>query len=370
MIYFDNAATTLKKPPAVIQAVSEAISCMGNPGRSGHSAAKLAADAVFNCRMLASDLFDISPNKIVFTMNATHALNIAIRSLIKPSANVVISGFEHNAVTRTLAALNAKVSVAGDRLFDKENSVRDFEMKIQADTDAVIVNHVSNVFGFIQPLEQIAELCYKKKVPLIVDAAQSAGVLPISAEKLHAAFIAMPGHKSLFGPQGSGMLLCGVNAMPLLYGGTGSLSKLQTMPDELPERIEAGTLNVPGICGLAAGMRYVMQTGLKTIHCRENNLIRCFYNGMKDMQACKIFHGDHNTHIGALSVVFPNIDCEQVGEYLSEHNVAVRSGFHCSPLAHHSANTYHTGTIRFSFSYMNTEAEVREVLFLMQKKMK
>lgn len=367
MIYFDNAATSLKKPPGVTQAVAEALSVMGNPGRSGHTAARLAADAVYECRTLASDFFEVEPTNAVFTMNATHGLNIAIRSLVPEGGRVVISGFEHNSVTRVLAALRARVAVAGDRLFDRANSLRSFETMLRPDTDAVIVNHVSNVFGFVQPLEEIAELCYRKKVPLIIDAAQSAGVLPLSVEKLHAAFIAMPGHKALFGPQGSGLLLCGSEPKPLLYGGTGSYSMLQTMPEELPDRIEAGTLNVPGICGLAAGMRFVMQTGLSTIRRREENLLRSFCTGIKPLDQWTVYRGENGTQVGALSLVCRGVDCETAADWFSEHGIAVRGGLHCSPLAHRSAGTDRTGTVRLSFSYLNTEAEVRDALQLLRK---
>ena len=363
MIYFDNAATTLRKPPGVAQAVAEAVSVMGNPGRSGHTAARLAADAVYACRMLASELFEIEPTDVVFTMNATHGLNIAIRSLVPPGGRVVISGFEHNSVTRTLEALHASVSVAGDRLFDPAYSLHSFEAAIRPDSDAVIVNHISNVFGYVQPLEEIAELCSRKGVPLIVDAAQSAGVLPLSAEKLHAAYIAMPGHKALFGPQGSGLLLCGRKPEPLLYGGTGSYSMLRTMPEELPDRIEAGTLNVPGICGLAEGLRFVMQTGFSVIRHREENLLRSFCMGMRDLPGWRLCGGE--VQIGALSLVPSGTDCETAAEWLSEHGIAVRAGLHCSPLAHRSAGTDRTGTVRFSFSCLNTEAEVRDALTLL-----
>lgn len=366
MIYFDNAATTLIKPPGVAEAVSEAFNTMGNPGRGGHFAARLAAEAVYDCRATASDFFEIAPERIAFTQNATHALNIAIMSLVAPHSHVVISGFEHNSVTRTLAALNAEITVAAERLFDPAYSVESFEKCIRNDTAAVIVNHVSNVFGFVQPLDEIAEICRKKKVPLIVDAAQSAGILPLSAEKLGAAYIAMPGHKALFGPQGTGMLLCGQTPKPLLYGGTGSYSMLDTMPEELPDRVEAGTLNVPGICGLTAGLRFVMRVGLPTIQMRERNLMRSFVEGLRKLECSHVYAGDETTQIGAVSVVFPALDCEQAGAVLNDAQIAVRSGLHCSPLAHRSAGTLQSGTVRFSFSVMNNEAEVRDVLHLFE----
>lgn len=367
MIYLDNAATTLRKPPEVIHAVNQAMETMGNPGRGAHKASSLAAQAVFHCREVAAALFDSSPANVVFAPNATHGLNIAIQSVIPRGSHVVISGFEHNSVTRPLTALNAEVSVAGNRLFDREYSIQSFTNAIRQDTAAVIVNHVSNAFGFIQPLEEIAEICDRKQVPLIVDAAQSAGVLQLSAEKLHAAFIAMPGHKSLFGPQGSGILLCGAKTKPLLYGGTGNESLQQTMPEDLPERLEAGTVNVPGICGLCAGMEFVLQTGLKTIKQKEHELMQFFCDEMMTMQGVRVFRDLHGEQIGSVSAVFPNADCEFVAEKLSHLGIAVRSGLHCAPLAHQSAGTVKTGTVRFSFSAMNTKREVYEVLKIIQK---
>lgn len=360
MIYLDNAATTVKKPPQVAEAVADAIRCMGNPGRSGHRAAQLAAEAVFECRELASDFFELPAANVVFTMNATHALNIAIRSLVAPGRRVVISGFEHNSVTRPLAALNAEIIVAGTKLFDAEGCLAEYDRTITPDTAAVIVSHISNVFGFVQPLERIAAICAARNVPLIVDAAQSAGVLPISVEKLHAAFVAMPGHKTLFGPQGTGLLLCGTCPQPLLYGGTGAYSLQQSMPEELPERIEAGTLNVPGICGLAEGLKYVQKRGTQNIRMHEKNLTQLLSSHLKTLPGCRVFYTDADCHLGAVSVVFEGKDCEQVAEELSEHGIAVRSGLHCAPLAHRSAGTLKTGTVRFSVCDMNTEAEIRK----------
>ena len=357
MIYLDNAATTLIKPPGVREAVAEAIGSMGNPGRSGHIAATHAADAVFRCRTIASELFDLSVNGVVFTLNATHALNIAIRTLVAPNAKVVISGFEHNSVTRLLHALNAEITVAGDRLFDTAYSVESFDRAITPDTAAVIVNHVSNVFGFIQPLEEIAALCRKKHVPLIVDAAQSAGVLPLSCEKLGAAFIAMPGHKSLFGPQGTGLLLCNDTPEPLLYGGTGSYSLLASMPEELPDRIEAGTLNVPGICGLSAGLQFISEQGTDRIRTHEEALRKILTEKLQQLPDCRVFCGSAANQVGTVSAVFENTDVEAAAQWLAERGIAVRAGLHCAPLAHRSAGTEKTGTVRFGVSALNTVTE-------------
>ena len=204
MIYLDSAATTFQKPPAVGRAMTEALASMSSPGRGGHPLAMRAADTAFQCRTELAELFDLDgPEGVAFTLNATHALNIAIKSLVPPGGRVVISGYEHNAVTRPLTALKTKVSVAGGPLFNQEAAIRAFDELIVPGVDVVICNHVSNVFGFVQPVEKVAALCRSRGVPLIVDASQSSGILPISMKSLGAAYIAMPGHKGLYGPQGA-----------------------------------------------------------------------------------------------------------------------------------------------------------------------
>ena len=226
MIYLDNAATTLRKPSSVYRAVRNAMHRAGTPGRGGHRAAMEAAETVYRCRELAAELFDVPyPEQVVFTMNSTHALNIAIRSLVRPGMRVVVSGYEHNAVMRPLYALGAEIRTARGILFDQADVLSAFRRELREDTGAVVLNHVSNVFGFIQPAAEIADLCRERGIPLILDASQSAGVLPISLKRLGAAFIAMPGHKGLYGPQGTGILLCGRKPEPLLFGGTGSGSR-------------------------------------------------------------------------------------------------------------------------------------------------
>jgi selenocysteine lyase/cysteine desulfurase len=228
-----------------------------NPGRGGYASAMAAAETVYRCRESAGRLFHCQPEQVVFTSNCTHGLNIAIRTLVQPGDKVAISGFEHNAVTRPLHALGAETMVAGRKLFDWEDTLQSWEDALRQRPKAAIFTHVSNVFGYILPVEEMASLCRLYGVPFIVDAAQSAGTLPISLKNLDADFIAMPGHKGLLGPQGTGLLLCGRDPKPLLFGGTGSNSREQAMPEFLPDRLEAGTLNVPGIAGLDAGMCYV-----------------------------------------------------------------------------------------------------------------
>ena len=272
MIYLDSAATSLLKPPSVVRATAMAMRTMASPGRGGHSAAMRAADTVFTCREAAAELFHVpEPERVVFTMNATHALNIAIHSLVSPGDPVVISGYEHNSVTRPLHALGAQVRVAESSLFEPEAAVSAFRRALPG-AKAAVCTMVSNVFGYLLPVREIAELCAAAGVPLIVDASQAAGCVAFDAAALGAAFVAMPGHKGLLGPQGTGILLCFAQPKPLLCGGTGSQSVLQDMPEELPDRLEAGTHNVPGIAGLLAGIRYLSAQGVENIERRERRL--------------------------------------------------------------------------------------------------
>ncbi len=352
MIYLDNGATSFHKPPAVRRAVEWAMGHCANPGRGGYDAARNAADVVYGCREEAAALFGCQPEQVVLTNNCTHGLNIAIRSLVSPGARVVVSGFEHNAVTRPLHALKAEIKVAGRKLFDWEDTLTSFARELEK-ADAAVFTHVSNVFGYILPVEDMAAMCRAKGIPFILDAAQSAGSLEVSLEKLGAAFIAMPGHKGLLGPQGTGLLLCGREAKPLLYGGTGSASIPQDMPADLPERLEAGTMNVPGIAGLREGLRYLRRTGVDSVFRREHRqLLRCC-EGLEKL-GLRVFAGEHQ----AATVSFlANQDCEETAQILAKQGIAVRAGIHCAPYAHESAGTLETGTVRVSFGHDATDAQ-------------
>lgn len=376
MIFLDSAATTLQKPPSVARAMTFAMQSAASPGRGGHPAAAKAAELVYECRETAAKLFQAAgPEQVVLTSNATHALNIAIRSLAKENGRAVISGYEHNAVTRTLHSLPVRVDVAQGRLFRPEEMVESFA-RLLPGADFAVCTHVSNVFGYILPLEEIAELCRKNGVPLVVDAAQSAGCLPLSMEQLGAEYLAMPGHKGLYGPQGTGLLICAQNAapLPLLAGGTGSNSLEQAMPDFLPDRLEAGTHNVPGAAGLTAGMRFVMEKGVKNIAAHEQALraeLARLLAKMPEYYAMESPWPEHQS--GVLSIVSMEKDVEELGEELGQQGICVRSGYHCAPLAHKSAGTLRTGTVRVSFSAFNRRQEVYRLaaaLAKMQQKFK
>lgn len=345
MIYLDNGATTFYKPPEVHAALQRAMRTCANPGRGGYPASLQAARTVYHTRESAAKLFECSPEQVAFTSNCTHGLNIAIRSLVKPGGRVVVSGFEHNAVTRVLHALGTRTTVAGRKLFDQEDTLTEFEAALRKGADAAVFLHVSNVFGYILPVEEMARLCKSYGVPFIVDAAQSAGTLPVSLSGWGADFIAMPGHKGLLGPQGTGILLCGRLPEPLICGGTGSASLQQEMPDYLPDRLEAGTVNVPGIAGLGAGIDHLLRTGVENVHKREHRQAERCAKGLEKL-GIQVFHGPHQA--GTVSFV-PEQDCEDFAQMLSRRGIAVRAGLHCAPLAHESAGTLQTGTVRVSF---------------------
>ncbi len=347
MTYLDHGATSFHKPESVYRAMGCALENCANPGRGGHKAAMAAAKTVLRCRLQAGELFHCPPEQVVMTHNCTHGLNMAINTLVKPGSKVLISGFEHNAVTRPLYARNAAITVAGRKLFDWDNTLEEFEDGLRRGVDAAVFTHVSNVFGYILPVKEIADLCRQYGVPFILDAAQSAGMLDVDMEDLGADFIAMPGHKGLLGPQGTGLLLCKDLPKPLMQGGTGSLSQSQEMPDFLPDIAEAGTLNVPGIAGLAAGIAYVRKQDPKRIIDREQRQAQRAAKGLAKL-GFRVFSGPHQG--GTVSFV-PPMDCEEAAKAFADNGIAVRAGLHCAPLAHESAGTLKTGTVRVSFGH-------------------
>lgn len=369
MIYFDSGATTLEKPASVRWAMARAVNTMSSPGRGSHQATRLAEETDYACRTAAARLFGVEDeSNVIFTSNATHGLNIAIHTLVQPGSRVVISGYEHNAVTRPLHAIpNVTLTVLDTPLFQPERMVEELKEALGHGADVVICNHVSNVFGCIQPVEEMAVLCRNAGVPFLLDASQSAGILPVRMDVLQAAFIAMPGHKGLYGPQGTGLLLCNHEVLPLLYGGTGSLSKLQTMPDMLPDRLESGTHNMPGIAGLLEGIRYVQRTGVEKIAAHERRLTAQAVELLRNTEGIRLFWCDGFRHqTGVLSFIVEGVDCEEMGEAMASRGIALRAGLHCAPLAHRTVGTLKTGTIRFSPSAFNTPAQVMQFAQILQ----
>ena len=357
MIYLDNGATSFHKPESVHRAVQHSLRTCANPGRGGYGASMAAAREVFACRQTASELFDCDPEQVVFTSNCTHGLNLAIHSLVKPGATVAITGFEHNAVLRPLVARSCRLQIGGRKLFDWEDTLESFEKALRG-ADAAVFTHVSNVFGYILPVEEMARMCRDKQIPFVVDAAQSAGPLPVKLRQLGADFIAMPGHKGLLGPQGTGLLLCSQPGQPLLYGGTGSASKDPCMPPDLPERLEAGTLNVPGIAGLRAGLTWLRREGIANVFRREHIQMRRCAAGL-DRLGYQVFTGDHQA--GTVSFL-PGTDCQEAADRLGQQGIALRAGLHCAPLAHESAGTLDTGTVRISFGHDANPGQVKALI--------
>ena len=358
MIYLDSAATSFQKPSEVIQAYEQTLLHAASPGRGAYAPAARATQAMLAAREEACKLFSFpDPERVVMTMNATHALNLAIRSLAVPGKKAVISGFEHNSVLRPLAASGMQVEVVGRTLFDDEANLRVFKAAIPG-AALVVCTHVSNVFGYILPVREIASLCAAQGVPFILDASQSAGVLKLDCVEIPAAFIAMPGHKSLLGVPGSGLLLCSHETKPLLCGGSGSNSIDLEMPNYLPDRLEAGTQNAPAAAALAAGMRFIRRKGREKIELHETDLCAHMIELLKKRKSLQLFYDPVGKQSGVLSFRSADRDCEEIAAYLAEEQICVRAGLHCSPLSHESAGSLDTGTVRISFSPFNTHREV------------
>lgn len=355
MIYLDSAATTFHKPAEVYRAVERAMRTCASPGRGGYAAAQAAEQTVYRCRALAADLFDCAPESVCFTSCATEGLNIAIRTLVRPGDRVVVSGLEHNAVTRPLHAIAAVTVPVRAPLFSPDAWAEAFAGAVTEETACVICTQVSNVFGAVLPIDRIAALCTARGVPLIVDASQAAGLLPVRLRAWQAAFVAMPGHKGLYGPQGTGLLLCGRMPEPLRFGGTGSISAEQTMPDFLPDRLEAGTLNVPGIAGLAAGLQYVRDLGRSDLPARERRMLARTAEDLHRLGA-SVWTG--LSQAGVLSFCIPGVDPTEAAARFSERGIALRAGLHCAPLAHRTAGTFPAGTVRASVSSMTAPEDL------------
>ena len=359
MIYLDNAATTLRKPPQVGQAMLAALQRCANPGRGGHAAAALAGETLWRARVRAAAYFGVEPEQVVFTANATEALNLALRSLAGPGDRVVLSGLEHNAVTRTLTGLGAGLVPVTAPLFDAGAWVEAFDRALTPETRAAVCLHVSNVFGATLPVEEIGALCARRGIPFVVDASQSAGLLPVRPAAWNAAFTAMPGHKGLLGPQGTGLLLCRRVPEPLRFGGTGSRSLDQTMPSDLPDRAEAGTPNVPGVAGLDAALAWLGSRSPEALLRRERSLLSAAAESLRNLGA-QLWTGPGQT--GVLSFRLPGLDCEEAAARYAARGVALRAGLHCAPLAHKTAGTLPEGTIRLSLSALSEPAEIRRFL--------
>ena len=356
MIYLDHSATSWPKPPQVVRAVGWALEHCANPGRGGYEQVRRADRVVYQCRVRAGKLFGCSPDRVVFTGSCTQGLNMALHSLFAPGDPVVISGFEHNGVTRPLYGMGAKVRIAGRRLFDPADTLAAFEKALREGVKGAVFTCCSNVFGYVLPYREMGALCRAYGVPFVVDGAQGAGVLPL--DDLDADFLAVPGHKGLLGPQGTGMLICKGELKPWLRGGTGSNSQSLEMPDFLPDRGEAGTSNVPGAAGLLAGMEAVRRMGVANIARREAaEAARCA-RGLEKL-GLEVFSGPHQ---GGTVSFRGGMDCEAWARALGRRGIAVRAGLHCAPLAHETAGTLETGTVRVSFGHAASPGQTAALL--------
>lgn len=370
IIYFDNAATSWPKPPEVRRAMDQYLDAVGgNPGRAGHRLAVAAARVVAGAREALARLLNApDPARIVFTKNATEALNLAILGSLAPGDHVITGSLEHNAVMRPLRYLEAQgvtltvVACPPDGRPDLEEVRR----ALRPNTRLLVFTHASNVFGTLLPIEELAHLAREAGVPLLVDAAQTAGCVPIDLQRTPIDLLALSGHKGLFGPPGTGALYigAGVGPRPLVFGGTGSRSEEEQQPMVLPDRYEAGTLNVVGLAGLAAGLEFIAATGVAAIRAHEQRLLQRFLAGAALLEGITIYGPrDPARQIGVVSFNIAGLSPSEVGLALDEvYGIMARVGLHCAPAAHRTGGTFPRGTVRFGWSWFNTEAQVDQAL--------
>ena len=375
MIYFDNAATSYPKPREVINEINKAFTLYGaNPGRSGHDMSMNTAMAVYSAREILNDFFNGYGSEYVsFTSNCTLSLNMAIKGILKKGDHVIISSLEHNSVLRPVVKMSEQ-GVISFSIFtvseNEEETLLNLKKEIKDKTKLIITTAVSNVFGDILPLENIAKIAKERNILFMVDGAQGAGLLPIKMKKLGINCLCVPGHKSLLGPMGVGVILHdGSVNETIIEGGTGNESFNFNQPLSFPERLESGTLNVPAICGLKKGVEMVSSYGATNIFNEESELIEYLFNELSSMRNIILYKSEYNRKNMAPLVSFnvKNKHSEEVSAFLNSNSVAVRGGFHCSPLAHKTYGTESTGAVRISPSRFNTKKDVKYVINLLQK---
>lgn len=374
MIYLDNGATSFPKPLSVRQNVDISLKKFSaNPGRSGHSLSLRAAKEIFECRKRLKELFNAnSEEEIIFTENCTMALNTVIFGLLSEGDHVLISSMEHNSVTRPLESLKDKGVTYStfDYSYDDNETVDNVRNLIKPETKLVICTHASNVFGFRFPIERICALCHTYGILFCVDSAQSAGVFDIDVGTNQYDFVCMSGHKSLYGPMGTGVLILNNrNLKPLLYGGTGTESVKKSQPEGLPEKFESGTQNMNGISGLKAGVDFVKNRGIKNIYNHEYKLAKRLFNGLANNR--KVITYNKSFDYGKVApVVSFNIDgvySEDLVAKLNKYGIMTRGGLHCSPLAHTTMNTIENGTVRVVPGVFNTINDINYLLNVIRK---
>lgn len=367
LIYMDNAATSWPKPPAVWEAMERSMrESAANPGRGGHAMAVKASRTLFESRRKLAKLFAVrNPNDIAFTSNTTHGLNLAIQGLLKPGDHVVATSLEHNSVRRPLEALKRKLDIEVTYVATDAQGKLDakrVEEALTSRTKLIASTHSSNLLGSIVPVADLGEIAKRRGAKLLVDAAQSAGVLPIDVGAMGIDLLAFPGHKGLLGPQGTGGLYIhpDIDLEPLLHGGTGSKSEAPEQPTVRPDRYEAGTPNTVGIAGLAEGVSFVLKETVEAIHARERQLTTMLMEGLLEIPGITILGpalGEERTAI--VSFLLAGVDPSEMAFLLDQQfGIAVRAGFHCTPLGHETAGSYETGAVRASPGYFTTESEI------------
>lgn len=367
LIYLDNAATSYQKPPEVLSAVKDYIRYHGgNPGRGSHKLSLGAAEEVFACREAAADLLGSShPERVVFTMNTTQALNFALLGSLKKGDHVLCSDMEHNSVLRPLHALQAAGIITYDTFSTfpdlpfrtEEMILLDIERKLTPKTRMIVCTHATNICSLVLPIRAIGRLCRKRDMLFVVDGAQSAGIYDIHMEKDYIDALCLPGHKGLLGPQGVGMLILGERMMPspVMFGGNGVSSLSADMSAELPEALEAGTLPGPAIAGLRAGMAFIRRVGTEEIRNHEARLGKYLTSGLLHMPHVTVYAPRQEGSVVLFSV--HGRPSEEVGEFLDRQGICVRAGFHCNALGHKTLGTPDSGAVRASFGYENTEKD-------------
>lgn len=377
-IYFDNASTSFPKPSSVTKEICNFINNIGgNPGRGSYDNSMSSARIMYNCRVALSEFFGFNkPENIIFTQNITLSLNILLKGIIKPNFHVITSTMEHNSVLRVLYNLKEKNVIQLDVIEGNKFgfiSVDDVKSKIKDNTKLIVLSHASNVTGCIQPLETIGKLCKDNDIFFIVDSAQSAGSIPVDFSILNCDALAFTGHKALLGPQGIGGFIINdkmnEHCAPFIEGGTGSSSSSLFQPDNMPDKFESGTQNVPGIVGLLEGIKFLNSEGLHTITEKKKELTRVFIEDLRNLNKYTLYNTeDINEIVPTISFNHNTIENSELEFILnSTYGVTSRSGLHCAPLAHKTIGTYPHGTIRFSFGYFNTIKEVKDVLHILNK---
>lgn len=369
MIYLDNAATTMQKPPEVVQAVTYALCHMGNAGRGGHDAALDASRVIFEARQKLTKLFHgDDPAQLVFTANSTESLNIAIKGTLLPGDHVITTALEHNSVLRPLYEMEARGTELTILPADAQGCIdyEAFEQEIRTNTKMIICTHGSNLTGNLLDIRRIGRIAKKHGLLFGVDASQTAGVFDIDVKDMEIDILCFTGHKGLLGPQGTGGMYIrkGVAVRPLLSGGSGVQTYCRTHPSQMPTALEAGTLNAHGLAGLAAAVDYLQRIGLDEIRRKEQELMRYFYEQVKEIHGVTVY-GDfsENERCAIVSLNLWDYDSSEVSDALDqEYGISTRPGAHCAPLMHQALGTVEQGAVRFSFSHYNTREEVEQAV--------